>query len=245
MKSKIISIIICTVCCTALSNNLFAQTEQEQTAVTPDSIGNGESIPATADTIEDNALPQYAPLRTDIPAINEDSLAAVFAQRRAEEETLEDDYFASFNPIPAKAVWYAALIPGGGQIYNRKYWKLPIIYGGYLGLIYGFQWNQRYYRTYSNAYRDLMLNSPNASYKDFLPPNYNVEARRDYLERVFKRKKNSYRNYRDYCVVGMLALYLVSMVDAYVDASLYHFDVSPELDACNNPALTVGYTVEF
>jgi len=156
-----------------------------------------------------------------------------------------DPYFANYNPVPAKAVWYAALFPGGGQIYNRKYWKLPIIYGGYLGLIYGYRWNQKYYRTYANAYRDLVLNSPNASYMDFLPPNYPVEARRSYLEGAFKRKRNSYRNYRDYCVVGMIGVYLVAMVDAYVDASLYHFDVSTDLDANNRPTLMVGYHFDF
>jgi hypothetical protein len=151
----------------------------------------------------------------------------------------------TFNPVPAKAVWYAALFPGGGQIYNRKYWKLPIIYGGFLGLLYGYQWNNRYYKTYSNAYRDLVLDSPNASFKDFLPPNYDVAGRHDYLERVFKRKKNNYRNYRDYCVVGMLGVYLVAMVDAYVDASLYHFDVSPDLGMNNEPVLRVSYTYNF
>lgn len=179
-----------------------------------------------------------------------DSLLRAFRrQQRLEEEqnwTPDlDPRFANFNPIPAKAVWYAALFPGGGQIYNRKYWKLPIIYGGYLGLIYGYRWNQKYYRTYANAYRDLVLNSPNASYRDFLPPNYDVESRRSYLEGAFKRKRNTYRNYRDYCLVGMIGVYLVAMVDAYVDASLYHFDVSTDLSADSKPAVMVSYHLDF
>ena len=202
--------------------------------------------------------PLYDPLAAPSLTIDEDSLADVFRRERVRRhrraarwidnepfDPNSDPYFARFDPSPTRAVWYAALFPGGGQIYNRKYWKLPIIYGGFLGLLYGYQWNARYYRTYSNAYRDLVLQAPNASYMDFLPPGYPVEARRDYLERVFKRKKNAYRNYRDYCVVGMLAVYLVSMVDAYVDASLYHFDVSPELGPDDKPTLMLGYTVEF
>ena len=183
------------------------------------------------------------------PSIADSLLWAFEKQRKAEEEANwtpdRDPYFANYNPIPAKAVWYAALFPGGGQIYNRKYWKLPIIYGGYLGLIYGYRWNQKYYRTYANAYRDLMLHSPNVSYRDFLPPNYDVEAHRSYLESAFKRKRNTYRNYRDYCLVGMIGVYLVSIVDAYVDASLYHFDVSTNLDANNRPTLMVGYHLDF
>ena len=194
--------------------------------------------------ILDNALPQYATdsLMPDL-TVNEDSLAAVYASMTA--EMWDDDYFNKFNPSPNKALWYAALFPGGGQIYNRKYWKLPIIYGGLLGLIYGYSFNNKYFTTYSNAYRDLMLNSPNKSYLDFLPPGYDVEAKRDYLEKTFKRKKNMYRTWRDYCLVGMIGVYLVSMVDAYVDASLYHFDVSTDLDADNNPTLMLSYKINF
>ena len=189
-------------------------------------------------------------IQTSLPAVNTDSALQAFNQKmkREWEENWSpslDPYYVNYEPIPAKAVWYAALFPGGGQIYNRKYWKLPIIYGGYLGLIYGYRWNQKYYRTYANAYRDLVLNSPNASYMDFLSPNYPVEQRRSYLESAFKRKRNSYRNYRDYCIVGMIGVYLVAMVDAYVDASLYHFDVSTDLDANNRPALMVGYHLDF
>ena len=194
--------------------------------------------------ILDNALPQYATdsLMPDL-TVNEDSLAAVDAAMTA--EMWDDDYFKRFNPSPNKALWYAALFPGGGQIYNRKYWKLPIIYGGLLGLIYGYSFNNKYFTTYSNAYRDLALNSPNKSYLDFLPPGYDVEAKRDYLEKTFKRKKNMYRTWRDYCLVGMIGVYLVSMVDAYVDASLYHFDVSTDLDADKNPTLMLSYKINF
>lgn len=166
-------------------------------------------------------------------------------------ELTGDPYIDNFNPVPRKALWMAALFPGGGQIYNRKYWKLPIIYGGFLGLVYGYNWNQRYYRTYQNAYRDLMTDSPNASYLQFLPGKTTeakqtyATSRRSYLESTFKRKKNVYRNYRDYCIVGMIGVYLVSLVDAYVDAALFHFDVSSDLSATESPAVTVSYTMQF
>lgn len=203
--------------------------------------------------IDDDVLPQYERKpRTSQLALNPDSLLLDFDRHQQqlldEVWTADDDpYFANYNPVPAKALWYSALFPGGGQIYNRKYWKLPIIYGGYLGLIYGYRWNQKYYRTYANAYRDLVLDSPAASYYDFLPPSYDVKnpSNRNYLESAFKRKRNSYRNYRDYCLVGMIGVYLVAMVDAYVDASLYHFDVSTNLDANNKPTLMVGYHLDF
>lgn len=200
----------------------------------------------------DDALPQYQQNDSLTMALD-DSIAAIYARELlmdAEEELRIDTYFERFNPQPAKAVWMSVLFPGGGQIYNRKYWKLPIVYGGFLGLIYGYNWNQRYYKTYQNAYRDLVTNSPNASYLQILAgrvknPEEYVKSQRPYLETTFSRKRNTYRNWRDYCVVGMLGVYLVSIVDAYVDAALYHFDVSPELDAYNSPAMVVSYKIDF
>lgn len=200
---------------------------------------------------DDDVLPQYIYHEPDNGIVlNADSVVDAFnmSQLYLPDSLWTPDldpYFANYNPTPLKALWYSLLFPGGGQIYNRKYWKLPIVMGGYLGLVYGYQWNQKYYRTYANAYRDLALNSPNASYMDFLPPHYDVQGRRDYLEKTFKRKRNFYRTYRDYCLVGMIGVYLVAMVDAYVDASLYHFDVSTNLDADNGPALMVGCTIDF
>lgn len=237
------------------ASNLSAQVVADSTHVPVNPLKQQfDSIESVADTIVedlyyDDILPQYQ-LADTLQAFNEDSLAAIYAQRLIDENRF-DDYFAKFNPSPAKAVWLAALFPGAGQIYNRKYWKLPIVYGGFLALMYGYNFNQRYFRTYQNAYRDLITNSPNASYLQFLPGR-DIEAKKkfakdryDYLKKTFTRKKDTYRNWRDYCIVGMLGVYLVSIVDAYVDAALYHFDISPELDAYNSPSMMVSYKIDF
>ncbi|MBR2476074.1 MAG: hypothetical protein IKB57_05995, partial [Bacteroidaceae bacterium] len=60
-------------------------------------------------------------------------------------EVIAVDSSKVFIPNPTKAVWYSALMPGAGQIYNRKYWKLPIVIGGFMGLAYGISFNNRYY----------------------------------------------------------------------------------------------------
>lgn len=213
-----------------------------------DQIDDSTSVANEGFSFEDG-LPQYEMADT-LTTFDEDELAARYASQILEEEWV-DSYFESFNPTPAKAVWFAALFPGGGQIYNRKYWKLPIVYGGFLGLLYGYNWNQNYYRTYQNAYRDIVSGSPNASYLQFMP-GYTTEQKmefanrqKNYLVKTFQRKKDTYRNWRDYCVVGMLGVYLVSIVDAYVDAALYHFDVTPDLDAFNNPTLMLSYKIDF
>lgn len=166
-----------------------------------------------------------------------DSVPLVVKEYDQASEAITQDNSPLFQPDPMKAVWYSALLPGAGQIYNRKYWKLPIIYGGYLGLTYALTWNQKYYKGYSTAYRDLVENNPNKSYLDYLPPGYDVEGKRDYLEKAFKRKKDSYRRNRDLSIICMAAVYLLSMVDAYVDASLYHFDITPDIGMNVQPAL--------
>lgn len=224
------------------ANSLRAQAEADFVRSIVEETSTVDSM------MTDYMLPQYE-LPDSVQSFNEDSIAALYAREmEAEEDLYVDRYFESFNPKPIKALWAAALFPGGGQIYNRKYWKLPIIYGGFLGLMYGYNFNQRYFKTYQNAYRDLATNSPNASYLQFIHrPDKVAYAKQNekYLLETFQRRRNFYRNYRDYCIVGMLGVYLVSIVDAYVDASLYHFDVSPELDACNSPAMVVSYKIDF
>ena len=64
-------------------------------------------------------------------------------------------------PNPRKALWLAIVFPGGGQIYNRKYWKLPLFYGGFIGCVYAINWNNTMYRDYSQAYIDIMDDDPN------------------------------------------------------------------------------------
>ena len=131
-------------------------------------------------------------------------------------------------------------IPGGGQIYNKKYWKLPIVYGGFVGCVYALTWNGQMLRDYSNAYIDIMDNDPNTkSYEDMLPPNYDIEANKDWLKDVFKNRKNKYRRYRDMSIFAFAGVYLVSVIDAYVDAELSHFDVSSDVSMKITPNISV------
>lgn len=141
-------------------------------------------------------------------------------------------------PDPKKALWLAIVFPGAGQIYNRKYWKLPLIYGGFIGCAYALMWNGTMYRDYSQAYQDIMDNDPNSkSYEDFLPPGYDVDGRLEYLQSLFKRKKNYFRRYRDLSIFCMIGVYLLSIVDAYVDAELSSFDISRDLTMKVRPTI--------
>ena len=133
-------------------------------------------------------------------------------------------------PDPLRSFWLSLIIPGAGQIYNHKYWKLPIVYGGFLGCVYALSWNGQMLRDYTQAYLDIMDDDPNTkSYEKMLPLGYNISDKVERFKEVFKRKKNFYRKYRDMSLFAFAGVYLISVVDAYVDAELSCFDIDRDL----------------
>lgn len=165
-----------------------------------------------------------------------DSIASI-SQKENIDEWVERE--VAFNPNPTKAVWLSALFPGLGQIYNRRYWKLPIVVGGYMGLAYATTWNDGMLTDYSRAYSDIMDTDPTTnSYMDFFPNNTQESSLdKTWLTQVLKSRKDYYRRNRDLCIICMAGVYLIAMVDAYVDASLSHFDISPDLSVDVAPAV--------
>ena len=147
--------------------------------------------------------------------------------------------WATWRPNPKRAMWLAIVLPGAGQIYNRKYWKLPLVYGGFVGCAYAMRWNNQMYRDYSQAYMDLMDNDPNTqSYNQFLHLGVKIdETNIDRYKTLFKNRKDRFRRWRDLSVFCMIGVYALSIVDAYVDASLSEFDIS------NNLSLRVEPTI--
>ena len=143
-----------------------------------------------------------------------------------------------FIPDPIRAMWLGLILPGGGQIYNRKYWKLPIIYGGFLGCAYALSWNNQMLRDYSQAYLDIMDDDPNTqSYMKMLPLNYDISGRESQFKEIFKNKKNYYRKYRDMSIFAFAAVYVLAVIDGYVDAELSTFDISRDLSLRVSPAV--------
>ena len=128
--------------------------------------------------------------------------------------------WSTWKPNPQRALWLALVLPGAGQIYNRKYWKLPIFYGGFM-----------MYKDYSQAYLDIMDNDPNtASYNKFLHLGVKItDANKKRYEELFKGRKDKYRRWRDMSIFVMIGVYALSVIDAYVDAELSEFDISKDL----------------
>lgn len=156
--------------------------------------------------------------------------------------TPSDSFFASserFRPTPRKAVLYSAIFPGMGQVYNRKYWKLPILYGGFVGFTYAITWNNGLYRDYLGAYQHIMDSNPETNrWHDLLPYGRDPETiDQKWFTDVLQKRKDYYRYYRDLSIIGTVALYMLAMVDAYVDAQLFDFDMSTDLSMQLAPAV--------
>ena len=143
-----------------------------------------------------------------------------------------------FKPDPIRAMWLALVFPGGGQIYNRKFWKLPIVYGGFLGCAYALTWNNQMLKDYSQAYLDIMDDNPNTkSYEAMLPMGYDIEGKESKFQTIFKNKKDHYRKYRDMSIFAFAGVYLISVLDAFIDAELSTFDISRNLSLHLEPAV--------
>ena len=157
--------------------------------------------------------------------------------------------WASWRPETKRAMWLSIVLPGAGQIYNRKYWKLPIIYGGFVGCAYAMRWNNQMYHDYSQAYMDLMDDDPKTeSYNQFMHLGAKItEANITRYQELFRKRKDRYRRWRDLSFFVMVGVYALSVVDAYVDASLSEFDISDDLSlevspaVMGNPAATNPY----
>ena len=148
--------------------------------------------------------------------------------------------WSTWRPNPKRALWLALVIPGGGQIYNRKYWKLPFIYGGFMGCIYAMNWNNTMYKDYSQAYMDLMDSDPNTqSYNQFLHLGASITTAADKkrYEEIFRKHKDKYRRWRDLSFFVMIGVYALSVIDAYVDSELSVFDISKDLSLKVEPTI--------
>ena len=168
-----------------------------------------------------------APIDTTILAMKTDSIQKGNPQPKKR-----------FIPDSQRSVWLALVFPGAGQIYNRKYWKLPIVYGGFVGCTYALSWNNKMYKDYSQAYLDIMDDDPNTkSYEDFLPMNSSIAGQEERFKEIFRKRKDAYRRQRDLSIFAFIGVYLLSVIDAYVDAELSDFDITKDIGLKVEPAM--------
>ena len=157
----------------------------------------------------------------------------------------------SLKPVrkgdPMKASMMSAVFPGGGQIFNRKYWKLPIVYAGFGVLLYTTSSNSKNYQMYYKGYMDFTDDIKETdSYLDFVPgdresydpiyPGSNPASTALVEERML-RLVDYHKRYRDLSIILMGVWYMASILDANVDASLMEYDVSDNLELSFFPSM--------
>lgn len=140
----------------------------------------------------------------------------------AEADTILVDSVIIDHP-PRKAALYSAVLPGMGQIYNKKYWKLPLVYAGIGGLGYAAIWNSREYDYYFDLYKFMTDNG----YQEW-------EGR---TFREVEWYKNTHLRYKNLFIILTVGFYVLQIVDATVDAHLIDFDISENLSMRIDPVL--------
>jgi len=132
---------------------------------------------------------------------------------------------------PRKATIYSAVLPGLGQIYNRKYWKVPLVYGGFAALGYFINFNNAEYVKFRQAYSDIIDDDPNTiSYTRLnVNPGFLEPDKIGQFTESLRGAKDYWRRNRDLVVIGTAVFYAVNIIDASVDAHFFNFDISDDL----------------
>ncbi|MDD2284369.1 MAG: DUF5683 domain-containing protein [Paludibacter sp.] len=146
----------------------------------------------------------------------------------------------NYKPDPVRAIWLGAVIPGYGQILNRKFWKLPIVYGGFLGCFYAINWNSGRFISYKNAYLDIIDgDNQTNSFLEIIPPGYTIDSYggEAAFTNLLKSGMDKSRYNRDLSIIVTIAYYGLTLIDAFVDAHLYDFDISPDLSLKLRPSI--------
>lgn len=156
-------------------------------------------------------------------------LAPVARAQYADGFDIPDSTYRALHK-PNKATFMSSLVPGLGQYYNQKYWKIPIIYGGFTGLIYYASYNNFVYKKYRREY------------KWATDPDPNIQKKSKYPAANTERLKDTWRRYRDICFIGIGALYLLQVIDANVDAHFFDFTIDKDLSIKADPVIMPDFT---
>ncbi len=153
----------------------------------------------------------------------------------------------AFKPEPLKATMLAVAFPGLGQVYNRKYWKIPLVYAGFGALVYSISFYTTHYNDMMKAYQDFTDKVPETSsytryvridpaeYDPVLHPETYNPSTESWVKDGLLSGVDAYKKYRDLSYIGIAAWYLLSVLDANVDASLFNYDITNNLDLALSP----------
>jgi hypothetical protein len=158
------------------------------------------------------------------------NLADTLAQDNRQVEEIKS-YATRYDP--RKAMLYAAVFPGSGQLYNKKYWKIPLVYGGFGALLYGVNYYHELNVRFKSDLYDL-LNDPTSG-GGLSPDGLTTDQLRTVVDQT--------RRERDFFIILTGFFYILQMVDAHVDAQLKEFDLNPKLQLTIEPTMENNYLV--
>lgn len=134
---------------------------------------------------------------------------------------VKNGFFSLFKGKPGKAALCGLLIPSGGQIYNKRWWKVPLALAVDGGLTYVLIHNRKQYKEAQNLYQTTLINDSNNPRLSF-----------------YRETRNYYQKWSEYAWIWLIGGHLMTVIDAYVDRHLMDFDVSPDISINTNPTLS-------
>lgn len=190
-------------------------------------------------------LPSFSQIPDSIKTVKKDSFSVTASKDSLKKEVKKE----KFVPVPKKALLYS-IIPGGGQIYNRKYWyiKVPIVYGALVGGILAVNYNTKYYKYFKNNYYNKVNGLP---LDPTLVPNIEKVS-----QDVLKQQRDNFYKTVQQCYAGIAIGYVLVAAEAFTTAHLMNFDISQDLSLKVKPmfeslpivnanALGVGVQLRF
>lgn len=144
------------------------------------------------------------------------------------EPVVKDSARLAIEAMPRHAALKSLMVPGLGQIYNKRWWKVPLVYGGFVGIGLVFEFNQRYYKIFLKE----------AQFRELNPQKTENPLYSNYSNQGIITIKDSYRRNRDLSVLAGLGFYAITIIDAYVDAKFFRFDISDELSLKIAPSVS-------
>lgn len=136
-----------------------------------------------------------------------------------QQQDLSNSFKKEIDPLrPAKAAFYSAVLPGLGQVYNKRYWKIPLVYGGLGASIYFYDLNNKNFKRYRNAYKRRLAGFTNDEFQFVIFDN----------DRLIDGM-NFYKKYRDQSMLFIIGTYFLNILDANIDAHLKQFNINQKL----------------
>ncbi len=170
------------------------------------------------------------------------TLAAQDTVRAEISDTTVSDPIAAMAKDPHRATMLAAALPGMGQIYNEKYWKIPVVYTGFAALGVSVYYHSNNFNKFMTAYQDFTDGVPETNsyldvvrgmdpemYDPVLHPDTYIPSQAQWVREQLRNRIDYFKRYRDLSYIGVAAWYLISILDATVDASLSDWDIDEQL----------------